>query len=242
MQPDHLARLWAFVREDTPPNFLEQWLLANPELERELGSDLYQMLTKYRFGRRWELDDMRDILRARLDPPICECDLVPDLAAIATQWSKFEDRFMASMITVAYHQKGKPWLEILKCRCCHTHWLHAHEDTVYMDSFVARIDADVTAKARAGSWPERFQTYEEVLTTGHALSMPIERDDPFVPSLYRTARLLREERPEISLEEVASLLAVSRCDAAILLGGDRRFRGVVHLSDYRKTGPAASPA
>lgn len=93
----------------------------------------------------------------------------------------------------------------------------AQDESIYDNFYLRRLDR-TTAKAlqEQGQWPDEFLTYERVLSLGRTMSKPWTFLDPRSPALVWTAEDLRRERPDITVEEVAHLLAILVRDATSL--------------------------
>ena len=104
------------------------------------------------------------------------------------------------------------------CTQCSQNWLVAQDERIYDNYYLRRLSAEASvAIIEHGQWPDEFITYERVLRLGRTLSKPWTWLDPRSPSLVWTAEDLKRERPDISIAEIADLLAISEADAARLL-------------------------
>jgi hypothetical protein len=200
--------LWQFVRGDMTSAEFEAWLYAHAELETELGEPLYLDLVAFDYRNQQELFGFREKLAAALRPPLkCECITLPDLAVVPMGFDGLDARVFATLNRVRDHGGRQWWLYLSKCTSCGQNWMVAQEERIFDDYFLRRLSvaaADQIATDRR--WPADFMTYERVLTLGHALSRPCTFADPLAGSLVWTAKDLREERPGITVEEIARLL------------------------------------
>ena len=220
---DQLANLWAFARGDTAPLEFERWFLGRPELESWLDPELHWdlMTSSYRDQDVvWQL--RQRLLEALARWKACECPTLRDLDVVpmggeVDDDDKFRsDHVFAHFEEIATYGTTKWWLYISRCRVCSTVWLIAQDERIYDDWYLSRESEQVLAAARDGSWPERFSTYEDVLTTGRKLSTPPIFFDANSPALVQTVADLRGERPEISNAELSWLLGVTEKRAAVL--------------------------
>ena len=86
----------------------------------------------------------------------------------------------------------------------------AQEERIFDEYFLRRLD-DATARQISveGRWPAEFLTYERVLKIGRTLSQPCIFFDALSSALVWTVKDLRNERPEITVDEIAYLLGVT---------------------------------
>lgn len=129
-----------------------------------------------------------------------------------------DERVFATLETVRNHGGDQWWLYLSKCGICGQYWMVAQEERIFDDYFLRRLDeTTATQIADEGRWPAEFLTYEAVLNVGREMSKPCVFLEPLASSLVWTAEDLRRERPDISVEEIASLVGVSPEHAARLL-------------------------
>jgi hypothetical protein len=69
----------------------------------------------------------------------------------------------------------------------------------------------------ASQWPVDFDLYWKLIEAGRDAGHRSRFIDPAAPALRHATTLIRRERPEISVEELAALLGVSPGNAADLL-------------------------
>lgn len=94
----------------------------------------------------------------------------------------------------------------------------AQDERIYDNYYLRRLSPaskrDIVEKSL---WPDEFTTYEQVLRLGRATEQIWTFEDTGSPALIATAGDLRRERPEISVDEIAYLLANPVSNAAGLL-------------------------
>lgn len=78
--------LWRFVRGDSSPAMFEQWVCTTPELELELGPNLYMQAISASYGKPDEADAVRREIESFLvssRPAPCACLEMRDLQVLA---------------------------------------------------------------------------------------------------------------------------------------------------------------
>ncbi|QGN55608.1 hypothetical protein [Novosphingobium sp. Gsoil 351] len=124
----------------------------------------------------------------------------------------------ASFKQTARHGGDQWWLYVSTCLACRQSWMVAQDERIYDNFYLRRLTASVVKEIEAFDlWPEEFLTYERVLALGKATGISWRFDDPQCPALVDTAEDLRRERPDITVEEIANLLAIPAHQAARLL-------------------------
>lgn len=130
-----------------------------------------------------------------------------------------DDRVFATLNNIRDHSTGLWWLYLSKCRACEQEWLFAQDDRIYDNFYLKRLDlAEAYHLLEGGHWPDDFISYERVLRLGRTLSQAWTFLDPRSPALVATAEDLRKERPDITVEEIAHLLAIEPKAADRVLG------------------------
>jgi hypothetical protein len=110
------------------------------------------------------------------------------------------------------------WLYLSKCSACGQDWLVAQDERIYDNFYLKRINPlEAGGIAEDNRWPDDFITYERVLRLGRTLSQPWSFLDPRSPALVWTAEDLLKERPDITVEEIAYLLAIELKAASRLM-------------------------
>jgi hypothetical protein len=150
----------------------------------------------------------------------CHCRALPDLAVVPMGGDGLDERVFATLDRTSEHGGALWWLYLSKCGACGQDWMVAQDDRIYDNYYMKRLER-VAAQGicETRRWPDDFITYERVLRCGRTMSQPWTFFDPVCPSLVSTAEDLRRERPEISVEEIAYLLAIEPAAAARLLEG-----------------------
>ena len=140
----------------------------------------------------------------------CCCASLADLAVVPQGGDGLDERVFASLEQVAEHGGGQWWLYLSFCRVCAQNWMIAQDDRIYDNYYLRRV-SPITRQGivERETWPDELITYEQVLRLGRTLSQPWTFLDPKSPSLIWTVEDLRNERPDISIEEIAYLLAIS---------------------------------
>lgn len=130
-----------------------------------------------------------------------------------------DERVFATVENVVDHGGDAWWLHLSQCRACGQHWMIAQEERIFDAHFMRRLSVDEADRiSRHAEWPSAFSTYESVLKTGHALGIrPCVFLERLAPSLVWSAKDLRKERPDISVEEIAFLLGITPTQAKRLL-------------------------
>lgn len=131
-----------------------------------------------------------------------------------------DERVFATLEQTHDHGGDLWWLYLSKCSVCGQDWLVAQDERIYDNFYLKRLDpADALDIAEGNRSPDDFMTYERVLRLGRTLSQPWTFFDPRSPALVAAAEDLVKERPDISVEEIAYLLAIEPKAAARLLPG-----------------------
>jgi hypothetical protein len=188
-------------------------------LKALLGKDLHWSLASASYRDRDEVWKVRKSLAARLElQKQCECPTIGDLAAVPMGGNDLDERIFATLERLKDHGGGLWWLYLSKCDVCGQHWMVAQEERIFDEYFLRRLDAVEARQISAeGRWPAEFLTYERVLKLGRELSQPCVFLETLSPSLVWTAKELRKERPDITVEEIADLVGVTPKHAARLL-------------------------
>jgi len=148
----------------------------------------------------------------------CCCQDLADLAVIPMGGDGLDERVFTTVKRLMDHGKGAWWLYLSRCEACGQHWLVAQEERIFDDYFLRRLAEDEAQSVISEhQWPDEFITYEGVLRIGQKLSSPCRFIDPLSPSLVWTAKDLRQERPDITAEEIAWLVGVTELEAFRLL-------------------------
>ena len=129
-----------------------------------------------------------------------------------------DERLFATLETTLSHGADLWWLYLSKCHACEQDWLVAQDERIYDNYYLRRLGSTEARNiAQGDGWPDEFITYERVLRLGRTLSQPWTFLDPRSPALVRTAEDLMKERPDITVDEIAYLLAIEPEAAARLV-------------------------
>lgn len=129
-----------------------------------------------------------------------------------------DERVFESLERTRDHGGDQWWLYLSRCSVCGQDWLVAQDERIYDNYYLKRLGpSEAKEIVEANCWPEDFMTYERVLRLGRTLSKAWTFFDPCSPSLVWTAEDLRKERPDITVEEIAYLLAMEPEGVARLL-------------------------
>jgi hypothetical protein len=136
------------------------------------------------------------------------CERFPDLAVVPMGGEGLDERTFASFEHICDHSAKLWWLSISRCTLCGQNWMVAAEERIYDDYFLRRVSVTETNEAIEHRWPNDFLTYESVLKVGSTLSNPCMFMDPRDKCLARTVAELRNERADITPEEIALLFGI----------------------------------
>jgi len=129
-----------------------------------------------------------------------------------------DERVLATLEKTREHGGDLWWLYLSKCSACGQDWLVAQDERIYDNYYLKRLGSvEVQDLVESNRWPDDFTTYERVLRLGRTLSQPWTFLDPRSSALVWTAEDLVKERPDITVEEIAYLLAIEPAAAAKLL-------------------------
>ncbi|MEP2138415.1 MAG: hypothetical protein ABJP70_01735 [Erythrobacter sp.] len=218
MTNEQVSRLWAFVRGDLQPEAFESWLFKQRSIEATLGEELHlELLSADYKDQRDTIPQLRSRLAKLLEPTRkCECPTVRDLSAVPMGGDFYFEKVFEPLVTEVEFGKPKWWLYISTCSICCTNWLVAQDDLIYDEFFMHRVGNNDVNRAKEGNWPSIFRTYESVLKLGRTVSSPPIFFNDFAASLIWTVQDLRNERPAISVSEIAYLLGLTDKHAAKL--------------------------
>jgi hypothetical protein len=222
---DNSTTLWRFVRGDLAVADFEVWLYRHQSLEHELGAEFYNELISFDYRDRQELFVLRKKLGAFLRPALmCECVTLPDMAMVPMGVDGLDRRVFATVRPLQEFGSSKWWLSLRHCSVCGQKWLVAQEERIYDDYFMRRLD-EVEAQdiLNGGLWPPDFSTYEQVLRVGKEISAAFRFSDELDKTLVWTAQDLRNERPDMTVQEIAELLGIDSDHADRLLAAAQRL-------------------
>lgn len=129
-----------------------------------------------------------------------------------------DELVFSSLKETIKHDGDRWWLYVSTCLVCRQDWMVAQDERIYDNFYLRRIRPELLHEITDFNWwPEEFLTYERVLRLGKATRRYWSFLDARSPALVTTAEDLRRERPEITIEEIADLLAISAAQATNLL-------------------------
>lgn len=213
-----LDQLWAFVRGDLEPMSFERWFLAEKDLDSALGEELHWDLTSSDYRDSEEVWRLRQAVREAIDRDArCVCSARCSFDVIPMGGDGLDQRFFATVERIANHGGRQWWLYLSRCNACEQHWLVAQEERIYDDFFIKRMSAnEARAILTKGTWPDTFQTYEDVLVAGLKLSRACIFFDQQAGSLVWTVEDLLEENPSITEARMSELLGITTAQVATL--------------------------
>jgi hypothetical protein len=223
--PDQLLEvLWKFVRGDLQASDFETWLYRQPDLESQLGKDLYLAAISTDFSNRSEVWKLRcalaDHVRARTSIG-CMCirlrdvDVV-DMGTFPAPEPAFEgehDWSSEDVLRTLYEvqRRGSPlwWLWAARCRACGQGWLVGSEERQNDVYCMKRLAPEQLREiVDHGRWPSEFDTYEALLRIGLDAGRSVGFVDPLSSSMNATVVDLAKARPGICVSEIAKLLSL----------------------------------
>lgn len=211
-------KLWQFARGDAKQEPFEQWLYSNDEIERSLGPELYLELISCDFSNKDSVWTIRQSIISKLDPSRnCECPTIKDLDFIPMGFEGADQKMFANLTEVLEFGEEKRWLYISRCDRCDTLWMIGQDDLYYDDFYFKRITEHEFNNAKEGQWPELFLTKERLLALGRDLSSDPIYAEADAPSLRFTVQDLVKERPSITAQQIANIMAISVEHATLLL-------------------------
>lgn len=143
------ARFRDFVLDDISTNEFEQWVYATSELEDICGSGLYSELISCDYRKKFEIDELRKVLRAWLESTYhCRCSLWRNrdsIPMLGDDWDIFEE--------LEVLKRQTPWLDLARCTKCGEHWYVGNTDD---DFYVCHLNSQqVDAILKENRWPEK---------------------------------------------------------------------------------------
>ncbi|MCE9635663.1 MAG: hypothetical protein K8T90_08160 [Planctomycetes bacterium] len=199
--------LWRFVRGDTSPATFEQWVCTTPELEPELGPNLYMQAISASYGRADEVDAVRKEIESFLvtcRPAPCACLEMRDLQVLPMGQ---HERQLRTFVEMKPHGKPLWWLDLERCSACGQWWLMAAEERKNDVYCLRRMhEAEAQSVMVGGTWPTDFHRYETLIRLGIAADSVSWYLDP-MDARWTIADLARE-RPGIRVSEIAELVTL----------------------------------
>lgn len=149
----------------------------------------------------------------------CCCSELDDLAIVGMGDAQgLDERVFQTLDLVQRHGGDQWWLYVSTCNGCGQDWMVAQDERIHDNFYLKRISPGTLREIVDDSrWPGDFVRYEQVLRLGRESGCIARFADPRDPALIHTAHDLRRERPDISLEDIAYVLAIPSSAAAQLL-------------------------
>ena len=148
----------------------------------------------------------------------CACYSLGTEAIVPMRGHGLDEKVFATLRRVEKHGGRQWWLYLSRCEVCGWHWMVAQDERIHDNFYLKRLDMEAVRKIRIdGDWPTDFLTYEQVLLLGIQSGRFCRFEDSQSPALVATAADLREERPGITVNDIAYLLAIAPEDAEQLL-------------------------
>jgi len=124
----------------------------------------------------------------------------------------------ATLEEVSREQRPRWWISAELCRECGQGWL-VGADEMHNDVYCMRkLEASEMDGIRQDRWPSDFHQYETLLRLGKGAGHSVRYVDPLRDSpLTRVMTQLAEDRPGISIAEIADLLALDEAAALAVL-------------------------
>ncbi len=143
--------------------------------------------------------------------------MLTDLAVIGMgDPDGFDERVFATLDRVREHGGEQWWLYASMCSACGQSWIVAQDERIHDNFVLKRVDSAVIARIVEDShWPD-FVCFERVLRLEREAGKVAQFLNPRDPALVETVAHLRRERPSISIDDIAFVLAISSESAARL--------------------------
>lgn len=153
------------------------------------------------------------------DNKSCVCSELAHLTIVGMgDANGMDERIFASLDLVLDYGSDKWWLYVSTCNACGQNWMVAQEERIHDFYCLKRLTPEAFQEiAERSVWPDDFLAYEQVLRLGRDGGFVATFLDPKSPTLVDTVEELRAARPNISLEEIAYVLAIPKKQAAKLL-------------------------
>ena len=216
---DQRQILWKFVRGDVSANDFEDWLYNEAALETAFEDEAYLTLIGCNFRSKEDTFTLKASIRSALEAgENCHCSAVRDQDNIEMGGDWFFEKFFATLTKLASPPTNQWWLYISRCNACSTNWLVAQEERIHDEFYVERISDHAVQQAKAGTWPDRFQTYADVLDMGVKLGVSKARFlEPMSGALQVTVEELLQTVPKINAEEIGLKLGIEPQHAQLLI-------------------------
>ena len=213
------STLWKFVRGDMSVSEFEIWLCNETGLETAFENEAYLALIGCNFRSKDDTFKIKASIQAALDAgENCGCSAVRNLDNLEMGDDWVHHKFFATLTKIISPQTKQWWLYISRCSVCATNWLIAQEELIHDQFYVERISDQATQDAMAGVWPDRFQTYADVLDMGVKLNISqFTFVDPMADALQVTVEELLQTIPNISAKEIGLKLGITPHHAKLLM-------------------------
>lgn len=143
-----------------------------------------------------------------VDGRSCSCEALDDFAVVPMGGEGLDERVFATLKEVHKHGGEQWWLYVSTCQTCDQSWMIAQDERTHDNFYFKRLEPEGLMLILEGDWPDDFLTYEQVLRLGVEAGRTCRFFDPLDSSLVWTVEDLRRQRPAITAEEIAYLLAV----------------------------------
>lgn len=151
-------------------------------------------------------------------PKDCCCRALADFAIVPMGGIGLDELVFASFKERARHGGEQWWLSVSTCLACRQDWMIASDERIYDNYYLRRLPpASLTEITEFDWWPDEFLTFEKLMMLGKATGRYWRFVESRSPALIASAEDLRRERPEITIEEIANLLAIPNDQATDLL-------------------------
>ncbi|HVO32867.1 MAG TPA: hypothetical protein VMU17_03070 [Elusimicrobiota bacterium] len=157
---DFKPELWRFANGESTAEHFEQWLYAHPELEAQLGKDVYVALISFHFDSadRAEVDALRSRLRSHLEAHgerSCGCAKWKDRDMIRLAETQSSKAF-AQQFTLLVEHDENPLIQFVQCRSCNQRWLMRAGESGLQWSVARLSRSQDLAIIQDHSWPDRL--------------------------------------------------------------------------------------
>lgn len=151
-------------------------------------------------------------------PGDCCCSALADFAVVPMGGIGLDELVFASFKEPVRHGGEQWWLAVYTCLACRQDWMIASDERIYDNHYLRRLTpASLWEITEFDCWPDEFLSFEKLMTLGKATGRYGQFVEPRSPALVASAEDLRRERPEISVEEIATLLSIPNDQAVDLL-------------------------
>jgi hypothetical protein len=148
----------------------------------------------------------------------CCCQELDEIAVVGMGDPEgLDERIFSTLDHLLDHGGLQWWLYASTCRACGQSWMIAQEERIHDNFVLKRVEPAVMERiVQTSDWPEDFLRFERVLRLERESGKIARFLNPRSPALVETVADLQRERPDISIEDIAFVLAVSTESAARL--------------------------